>query len=94
MDYWAQPHVSAHMLPEMPWVDIAAGEASIPGSKGDVKVTFTMTRDVARFITKAVLSADRWPQKSYIIGDKLTFDEIVGVAENVRGKRISYSPVV
>ncbi|KAF2092894.1 NAD(P)-binding protein [Rhizodiscina lignyota] len=84
MDYWAQPHLSAHMVPETPFIDIAAGEASIPGAKGNVKVAFTMTRDVAKFITKAVMCNDKWPEKSYIIGDKMTFDEIVAAAEKAR----------
>ena len=81
MDYFS---TDSHLIPEVPFVDIAAGKAAIPGS-GDVKVTFTHTGDVGKFVVKLVDSGDRWLEKSIAIGDKATFNEIVMLAEKVRG---------
>ena len=44
MDYFGMPHAPSYMLPEVPYIDVAAGKAAIPGS-GDEKVVFTYTRD-------------------------------------------------
>lgn len=85
MDYWVQPWVSPHMLAEVPFVDIPAKEASVPGD-GEVVITTTLTRDVARFIKRAIEDGERWPEKSLIIGDQVTFNEIIHIAEKARGR--------
>ncbi|CAO1599666.1 hypothetical protein XANCAGTX0491_003381 [Xanthoria calcicola] len=84
MDYYGMPHCHSHMLAEIPYVDIAAAEAAIPGSGND-KVTFTYTKDVAKFVRKLVESNDKWPPRTFIAGDMVTFHEIVEAAEQARG---------
>ena len=66
-------------------MDIAACKAAIPGS-GDDKVTFTSTKDVAKFVRKMVESDAEWSTRTRIVGDYVTFNEIVKVAEDVRGQ--------
>ena len=85
MDYFGMPHYQSYMLPEIPYVDIAAAKAAIPGSGND-KVTFTFTKDVARFVRKLVESSDEWPVRTLIAGDVVTFNQIVEAAERSRGQ--------
>ena len=86
MDYFGMPHCQSHMLAEIPYVDIAAAKAAIPGSGHD-KVTFTYTKDVAKFVRKLVESDDKWPTRTLIAGDMVTFNQIVEAAEQARGRK-------
>ena len=78
------------MMAEGCSIDIAAKRAAIPGS-GDDKVVFTYTKDVAKYVRKMVESTEKWPTVSHIVGDKVTFNEILETAERVRS-RCSISP--
>lgn len=73
------------MLSEVPFIDIPAKEASIPGD-GKTVITSTLTSDVARFIRRAIEDDERWAEKSFIVGDQATFNEIVEIAEEARGQ--------
>jgi hypothetical protein len=53
---------------------------------GNAKLTFTRVQDVAAFAIKA-LELPRWDPVSYIIGDVLSFNQIVQVAEGVTGAK-------
>ncbi|KAI4151328.1 MAG: hypothetical protein LQ341_000927 [Variospora aurantia] len=86
LDYYGMPHCESYMLREAPFIDIAARKAGIPGS-GNEKVTFTYTKDVAKFVRKLVESESKWPARSVIAGDVFTFNEVLEVAERVRGER-------
>ena len=85
LDYFGMPHCQSHMLPEIPYIDIAARKAAIPGSGND-KVVFTYTKDVATFVRKVVESGEKWPRISQVVGDSVTFNEILEAAEKARGK--------
>ena len=80
MDYFGMPHIPSHMLPEVPYVDIPAAKTAIPGS-GDEAVVFTSTKDVAKFVCKAVESSEPWPLLSNMVGDRVTLNEVVSTAE-------------
>lgn len=67
LDFWGHPRVKTNQLPNIIAVDIEHNVAAIPGS-GDVPVTFTHTRDVARFVA-ASLELPKWDRESYVIGD-------------------------
>jgi nucleoside-diphosphate-sugar epimerase len=67
------------------FVDIAHRTAAIPGS-GDVPVAFTYSRDVAQFVS-AFLDLDKWEQSTFIVGDKVTFNELVKIAEETTGNK-------
>lgn len=85
MDYFGMPHAPSHMLAEIPFIDIQAGKAAIPGNGDENKVALTYTKDVAKFVRRAVESTDPWPQKSVIVGDSVTLNEILQAAEKARG---------
>lgn len=73
------------MLPETPYIDIQARKAAIPGA-GDERVAWTHTKDVARFVRKMVESMEPWPAKSIIVGDTISLNEILKIAQEARGK--------
>lgn len=85
MDYFGVPHAPSHMLPEIPFIDIQAGKAAIPGTGDENKVALTYTKDVAKFVRRAVESTEPWPEKSVIVGDSVTLNEILQAAEKARG---------
>lgn len=58
--------------------------AAIPGS-GNVPVVFSHTFDVAKFVG-ALLTLEKWPLESYIMGDKMTWNQFLQLAEEVRGE--------
>lgn len=83
LDYFGLPKVKTYLTPVTILVDIAAAKAGIPGS-GDVPVVFTYSHDVAKYIAEA-LTLDKWEKESYVIGAKATLNDLVKVAEDVRG---------
>ena len=85
MDYFGMPYCESYMHAETPFVDIDAHVAAIPGSGND-PVVWTYTKDVAKFLRKMVESKEPWPTKSKIVGDTVTINEILHIAEQVRGK--------
>ncbi|PSN61510.1 NAD(P)-binding protein [Corynespora cassiicola Philippines] len=85
LDYFVAPHVKTYMPPMTPVIDIASNKAAIPGS-GDVPVTFTYSFDIGRFVAK-LLAADKWNAESYIIGDKVTWNQFLQIAEEAKGTK-------
>ncbi|KAK2740010.1 NmrA-like family protein [Colletotrichum kahawae] len=83
LDYFGTPKVNSYMDDVSFFVDVANNVAAIPGS-GEVPVVFTHSFDVARLVA-ALLEKSKWPEETYIIGDKVTFHEIVRLAEEVKG---------
>lgn len=65
-------------------IDIAHDMAVIPGS-GDNPVVFTHTADLARFVV-ASLDLEKWDPVSYVIGDKVTWNEFLALAEEAKGE--------
>ncbi|KAL8715719.1 MAG: hypothetical protein Q9220_000386 [cf. Caloplaca sp. 1 TL-2023] len=74
------------MLPEVPHIDVAACKAAIPGS-GDEKITLSYTKDVAKFVRRLVEFDDKWPAQSLVVGDVVTLNEVLRIAEEVRGTK-------
>ncbi|KFY70879.1 hypothetical protein V499_08901 [Pseudogymnoascus sp. VKM F-103] len=74
-------------------IDPEHAKAGIPGD-GSATIIITHTTDVARFVA-AALSLPDWPEKVIIQGDRLTLDEVVAVAESVKGSKfdVTYSSV-
>lgn len=87
LDYFVAPQVPSYQPPFAMVLDIANNTAVIPGS-GDVPVVFTHTFDIARFIP-ALLSKPKWDKTSYIIGDKVTWNEFLAVAEEAKGVKFT-----
>lgn len=64
-------------------IDPENAKAAVPGD-GSATILITHTTDVARFVA-AALSLPDWPEKLIIQGDRLTLNEVVAVAESVKG---------
>ncbi|KAM0202706.1 hypothetical protein ACHAPA_012289 [Fusarium lateritium] len=87
LDYFGMPKVTSYLQPTTLVLDIANNSAGIPGS-GDVPVVFTHSFDVARY-TARLLGLDKWEKESYVIGDKLTWNEFLKLAEEAKGTKFN-----
>ncbi|KAJ4306156.1 hypothetical protein N0V88_000952 [Collariella sp. IMI 366227] len=86
-DYFVVPKIKSYMFPMALVLDIANDFAAIPGS-GDVPVVFTHTFDVARLVV-ALVTQPKWEKESYIIGDRVTWNEFLRLAEEVKGTKFT-----
>lgn len=84
MDYWGMPHVQTNLQPYTFGINIAKREAAIPGDGNDV-ICMTYTHDMANYVIKA-LDLDEWPEFSIIVGDEVTYNQILSLAEDITGK--------
>ncbi|KAJ6017929.1 hypothetical protein N7451_001308 [Penicillium sp. IBT 35674x] len=85
MDYWGMPHVQTNLQPYTFGINIAKREAAIPGDGNDV-ICMTYTYDMANYVVKA-LDLDEWPEFSVIVGDELTYNQILSMAEEITGAK-------
>ncbi|KAK7423524.1 hypothetical protein QQX98_000981 [Neonectria punicea] len=83
LDYYAPPTLKTHYIHRTVVVDIPNAAAGIPGT-GDEPMTFTYTFHIAHF-TVAALDLPSWPRTLRIIGETLTYNEFVKLAEEARG---------
>jgi len=67
-------------------IDLKAGTAIIPGDTSQ-KVVITRTQDVGRFVA-AALDLPTWEPESRIVGDRITFTEVVELAKRICGRDI------
>lgn len=86
-DYFVAPLVKSFMDPMALFLDIPNNYAAIPGS-GDVPVAFTHTFDVAKYVV-ALQGLPKWGKESTIIGDKVTMNEFVHLAEQAKGEKFT-----
>ncbi|QKD56884.2 uncharacterized protein FOBCDRAFT_241585 [Fusarium oxysporum Fo47] len=86
-DYWVVPKVKSYQDPMPLVVDMVKNFAAIPGS-GNELVTFTHTFDVARFVA-ALVGAPKWEKESYIIGDKVSWNQFVQYAQEAKGVKFT-----
>ncbi|KAL1638581.1 hypothetical protein SLS58_008794 [Diplodia intermedia] len=89
LDYFALPHIKSYQIPIAPVLDVANKVAAIPGD-GNTPVAFTYTFDVAKFVV-AALDLPKWDSEYLIVGDKLTWNEFLKLAEEVRGSKFEVS---
>ncbi|KAI3548308.1 hypothetical protein CSPX01_03104 [Colletotrichum filicis] len=83
LDFWGYPRVKTYQIQNIIVVDIENNRAAIPG-KGGTPVTFTHTLDVAEFVV-ASLELPKWERESYVIGENVTWNEFLRIAEEVKG---------
>jgi nucleoside-diphosphate-sugar epimerase len=62
---------------------MANNTAAIPGS-GNTPVAFTHTFDVAQYVA-ALIGEEKGDERSIIIGDKLTWNDFISLAEATKG---------
>jgi nucleoside-diphosphate-sugar epimerase len=87
LDYWTTK--PTEMSPFSLVVDVAHKAAAIPGD-GNTPVAFTHTSDIARYVA-ALLDEKKWDIESTIVGDKVTWNEFVKLAEAAQGKLLYVS---
>jgi nucleoside-diphosphate-sugar epimerase len=83
LDFWGYPRVKSYQRQNLIVVDIEYNRAAIPGD-GNTPVTFTHTFDVAEFVA-ASLDLPSWEKESYVIGESVTWNEFLRLAEEVKG---------
>ncbi|KAM6521650.1 hypothetical protein FSOLCH5_006406 [Fusarium solani] len=82
MDYYGAPAELPPVLPLAVVLDIENNKAALPVT-GDNKVTLTHSETIGKFVA-ASLDLKEWPEKSWIIGDTLTWREALGLVESTR----------
>ncbi|SCO55457.1 uncharacterized protein FFMR_12613 [Fusarium fujikuroi] len=87
-DYYGYPKVKTDLKHADFLIDTANKAAAVPGS-GENKIVFTYSFQVPRFVDALANTDKKWPKNSVVIGEKITTNEIVAIAEHVRGERFS-----
>lgn len=78
------PHFESHLAPFTFGIDMRNCQAAIPGS-GDDLLSLTYSKDLAKLVVRT-LDLDDWPEFSVGVGDDVTFNEMLRLAEEARGK--------
>jgi uncharacterized protein YbjT (DUF2867 family) len=88
MDYFASPQKASPSLHALTvGVDFNKGEANIVGT-GDDPFCLTRGEDVGRFVA-AALDLDKWEEKLGMVGSRTTWNELIKLGEQVRGKKFN-----
>ncbi|EXL40687.1 hypothetical protein FOCG_16839 [Fusarium oxysporum f. sp. radicis-lycopersici 26381] len=83
LDYWAVPRIPTHIRAANIIIDPENNAAVIPGD-GNTPVVFTHSTDAAKF-TVALLDLPDWKRRYAIITNRMTLNEAVRLAEEVKG---------
>ncbi|CAK7235896.1 hypothetical protein SBRCBS47491_009451 [Sporothrix bragantina] len=87
LECYGSPHVKSY-LPALTFgIDIANKAAAIPGT-GDDTFAVTYSFDVAKFVVK-LLTLDTWEPTTYLYGDRVTFNQLLKLAEEARGAKFT-----
>ncbi|KAB2109872.1 hypothetical protein AG0111_0g2243 [Alternaria gaisen] len=84
-DYWGYPYVPTHVTPLTMAVDMQNEFAALPGT-GTTPISFIHTVDIAKFVA-ASLDLPKWDEESYILGNRLAWNDFVKTAEEVKGTK-------
>ncbi|CAG2009291.1 unnamed protein product [Fusarium graminearum] len=84
LDYYGMPHWKTNLEPWLNVLNMESKWAAIPGD-GGVQASFVTSQDMSRFVAR-LIDADKWDQISAIRGVTLSLDELLQMAEKVRGK--------
>ncbi|KAH7062240.1 hypothetical protein B0J12DRAFT_707624 [Macrophomina phaseolina] len=82
MDKFGHPYEPAYGCPIMVALDVENACAAIPGN-GNARVVMTHSSDAAAFLAR-LLALDEWPEKCWVVGDRLTWNEALVYAERAR----------
>jgi uncharacterized protein YbjT (DUF2867 family) len=89
LNYLASPtNGIATLKPLKFWIDVEGCKAVIPGD-GNMKLVYTAVEDVGEFVAKALNVPGEWPPTLRIVGARVTHNELVKIAESVRGGCLS-----
>ncbi|KAF4312024.1 Cytochrome P450 [Botryosphaeria dothidea] len=85
MDYFGHPHEPVLSgCPVVVALDVENARAALPGN-GNAGVVVTHSADVGAFVAR-VLARAEWPEKCWVVGDRLTWNEALVFAERARGE--------
>lgn len=84
LDFYGMPYVESNLKPLTFVLDVANKAASIPGT-GNEKMTFTYTKDLAKFVV-AALDLPKWTYPMVCYSDKTTWNKAVKLAEECRSR--------
>ncbi|KAM5356921.1 hypothetical protein ACJ41O_003567 [Fusarium nematophilum] len=82
MDYYGFPAESIPVLPLAVVLDVDNLKAAIPGAGND-KVTLTHSQTIGKLVS-ASLDLEKWPEKSWIAGETLTWREALEIVQEAR----------
>ncbi|GFF33484.1 isoflavone reductase homolog P3 [Aspergillus udagawae] len=85
MDYWGMPVVCTNLTPCTFGINIQHCQAAIPGDGYDV-MCMTYTYDMAAFLLR-LLDVEDWPEFSIVVGDEVTYNQLLEMAEEIRGQK-------
>jgi len=85
-DFYVAPKVKSYLNPLPLVIDIQGNAAGIPGT-GNEAIVLTHTSDISKYVAELVLDSNPWTQVSVVIGDRITWNEFVKIAEDVRGSK-------
>jgi uncharacterized protein YbjT (DUF2867 family) len=89
LNYFATPTKGIGPLKPLKfWIDVENCKATIPGD-GNQRLVYTSVEDVGKFVAKALDVDQEWPKALRIVGASVTHNELVKIAEGVRGESIS-----
>ncbi|KAK6330097.1 hypothetical protein TWF718_003525 [Orbilia javanica] len=87
LDYLAYPHkTSKHVDPLQTVFDFQGTRAIIVNSYENAVMTLTSVKDLANIVAKAVDYEGKWPTTGGIVGNKVTFSELLNIGLRVRGR--------
>ncbi|GME34588.1 Cytochrome P450 [Neofusicoccum parvum] len=84
MDFFGHPHQPAPGFPVAVALDVENARAAIPGD-GNAGVVLTHSADVGAFVAR-LLGLREWPERCFVVGDRLTWNEALVWAERARGQ--------
>jgi nucleoside-diphosphate-sugar epimerase len=85
LDYYGMPHAPSYLTPLAFAVDMQNKTAAIPGATGEETITFTYTKDLAKFVVAAT-GLPKWPHAFHCYSDQATFNQVIQIAEEATGK--------
>lgn len=90
LNYFATPQKDAigPLKPLKFWIDVENCKATIPGD-GNIKLAYTAVEDVGEFMARALDVDGEWPKSLRIVGTNITHNDLVKIAEKVRGESLS-----
>ncbi|GIJ98293.1 hypothetical protein Aspvir_000409 [Aspergillus viridinutans] len=79
MDYWGMPVVHTNLTPCTFGINIQHCQAAIPGDGND--------RFWSDYWMLRLLDVEDWPEFSIVVGDEVTYNQLLEMAEEIRGQK-------
>lgn len=84
LDYFGMPYWQTHLHPWVNVLNMVRRWAAVPGD-GSAKANFVTTQDMGKFVAN-MMDLGSWSKVSTIVGDCLTMNQLVEMAEEARGE--------